>query len=313
MPKPKANAPANSNPLPPVPPGAIRMAKIGGTIALVAAAAMSAQTLVALGHILGYHGKIAWLLPASLDVYAGTSIWVGYRIPAAHPASVIARRDAVLALTLTVCCNALYHLLLLAGSALPKPLIDTLLVLVGALPPLVVERIFHLQMSVRNGDGNAAPADAAPAPTAATPGTGIQTAPASKTATPAPAPALPAAPVQTAPAPKPMPNPGIVPTTNGISAGTRPGTAKSGTGTGGRRSPEEWAKLALPLWHRYVDKHSEPPTAPVLANMLRNAHPDLPTGDSERWERNVRAATKDLVDRGDTSDDDSEPAGAVIS
>lgn len=152
MSKPKANAPANSNvPLPIVPPGAIRVAKIGGTIALIAAAAMSAQTLVALGHILGYHGKIAWLLPASLDVYAGTSIWVGYRIPAAHPASVIARRDAVLALTLSVCCNAMYHMMLLAGSQLPKPLTDTLLVLVGALPPLVVERIFHLQMAVRNG------------------------------------------------------------------------------------------------------------------------------------------------------------------
>ena len=169
MAKPKGTAPGESNPLPPVPPGAIRMAKIGGTIALIAAAAMSAQTLVALGHILGYHGRIAWLLPASLDVYAGTSIWVGYRIPAAHPASVIARRDAVLALTLTVCCNALYHLLLLAGSALPKPLIDTLLVAVGALPPLVVERIFHLQMSVRNGVDDEASTDAASTSTASAP------------------------------------------------------------------------------------------------------------------------------------------------
>lgn len=187
MPKTKASAPANSNPLPPVPPGAIRMAKVGGTIALMAAAAMSAQTLVALGHTLGYHGKIAWLLPASLDVYAGTSIWVGYRIPAAHPASVIARRDSVLALSLTVCCNALYHLLLLAGSQLPKPLIDTLLVLVGALPPLVVERIFHLQMAVRNGDGETATVPATP-----------------PAATPRNAPAATAAPVSaTTPAPQP--------------------------------------------------------------------------------------------------------------
>ena len=146
----------NSTPAPTVPPSAIRMAKVGGTIALIAAAAISAQTLVSLGRTIGLHGYVAWLLPASLDVYAATAIWVGYRIPAVHPAASVARRDARLALSLTVCCNVLYHLLILAGSTLPKLLTDTLLLCVGALPPLVVERIFHLQMSVRNGDSEAA-------------------------------------------------------------------------------------------------------------------------------------------------------------
>jgi len=134
-----------------VPSSAVRMAKIGGSIALFAAAAISAQTLVSLGHTIGLHGRVAWLLPTSLDVYAATAIWVGYRIPAAHPASVVARRDARLALSLTVCCNVLYHLLVLVGSELPKVLTDPLLLCVGALPPLVVERIFHLQMAVRDG------------------------------------------------------------------------------------------------------------------------------------------------------------------
>ena len=150
---PRSDAPDDTQtpPRSAVPASAVTVAKIGGTVALAAAAAISAQSLISLGHLLGLHGRVAWLLPTSLDVYAATSIWVGYRIPTTHPASAVARRGAGLALALSVGCNMLYHLLLLAGHEMPGWLTDGLLVLVGALPPLVVERIFHLQMAIRDG------------------------------------------------------------------------------------------------------------------------------------------------------------------
>lgn len=272
-------------PMPAVPPSAIRMAKIGGTIALIAAAAISAQTLVNLGHLLGLHDKIAWLLPVSLDVYAATSIWVGYRIPSIHPAARIARRDARLALGLTVCCNALFHLLLLAGSQLPHWLTDTLLIIVGALPPLVVERIFHLQMAVRDGDGT------------------HETAPISVPAQPAPA----RPPVAAA-------------HTSARSSGTEPAQDGTRPGTAARTAPERtdhtdrasaavvplnagtrtpfgtWVDRAIPLWNAYVDKHHAEPIAAVIGNQVRLAYPEdpnLPTSD--RWDRKLCGAVREAV------------------
>lgn len=300
----------NSAPTPAVPPSAIRMAKVGGTIALIAAAAISAQTLVSLGHTIGLHGKIAWLLPASLDVYAATAIWVGYRIPSTHPAAAVARRDARLALSLTVCCNVLYHLLILAGSSLPKLLTDTLLLCVGALPPLVVERIFHLQMSVRNGDdGNEVVPDAAAERGSDGSGKG-RVAAGAREATAATA-ATPTAPAAAATEP--------LPATGNEDGGSE--TPRAGNGDGnklatvssidaaGRRSAADWAKLALPLWQQYTERHNgEAPTAPVLANLLRNAHPELPVPGSPRSERNIRAAVEELLDG---ADDESERAEAV--
>lgn len=300
----------NSAPAPAVPPSAIRMAKVGGTIALIAAAAISAQTLVSLGHTIGLHGKIAWLLPASLDVYAATAIWVGYRIPSVHPAASVARRDARLALSLTVCCNVLYHLLILAGSSLPKPLTDTLLLCVGALPPLVVERIFHLQMSVRNGDdGNEAAPDAAAGRSGGSSGT-AQAAPA-------------IVPSKTQPARGTTPNPGTD-TPPGTARGTDHGTAAPATPErakaaptttvppkSGTRTPfEEWVKRAVPLWNAYVEKHQAEPIAAVLGNQVRLAHPepDMPTSD--RWDRKLCAAVREAVtpsaSQHEEADDDSE-------
>lgn len=138
-------------PQPVVPANAVAVAKFGGTVALVAAAAMSAQTLYRLGRILGYAWWNAPLLPTSLDVYAATAIWVGHRVPAEHRARKTATTNARIALALTICSNGLFHLLNLPGVHLPHWVSITLLVLVSALPPFVVERILHLQMSVSHG------------------------------------------------------------------------------------------------------------------------------------------------------------------
>lgn len=134
-----------------VPASAVTIAKVGGTVALAAAAAMSVQTLFGLARLLGYAAWNAPLLPLSLDVYAATAISVGYRIPGAHPARATARRNAVLALALTICCNGLYHWLALAGASVSAGLRTELLVAVSALPPVVVERILHLQRAVSGG------------------------------------------------------------------------------------------------------------------------------------------------------------------
>ena len=270
-----------------VPASAIWMAKLGGTIALIAAAAISAQTLVSLGRTIGLHGKVAWLLPTSLDVYAATAIWVGYRIPAAHPASAVARRDARLALSLTVCCNVLYHLLALVGSELPKILTDPLLLCVGALPPLVVERIFHLQMAVRNGnDGPGSPAaDAGPQG-----GSGNQAAVDTGAAAATEA-AMPAATAEPIAAPATGNQAAVPPAANRGGNGKQRPKKTAGAGT----AAPNWGDLALPLWEAYVDKHGEAPTAPVLVGQLRTAYPNLKVPGSPRSERNIRVATEELA------------------
>lgn len=291
-------------PVPAVPPSAIRMAKFGGTIALIAAAAISAQTLVSLGHLLGLHDKIAWLLPVSLDVYAATSIWVGYRIPAVHPAAGIARRDARLALGLTVCCNALFHLLLLAGSQLPQWLTDTLLIIVGALPPLVVERIFHLQMAVRDGDGadSAAPTVQVPTATQA-PTERRQVEAPTKVPTADRVPTMPTAPPTRVPIQAPITtavgtrtadaraDSAVVGTADNPADGTADVIDMSSAGAAVRRPLPEWVTLALPHY-RHLAATFDPVTAPQLADRLAEAgHGTLKPSRA----RDVCAATKKLA------------------
>lgn len=264
-----------------------RIVSIGVAFAGLCAAALSAPTLfnlARLGHVPPY---LAWLLPACLDGYAITSIQFGNGVPANHPAHDAAKRNARHALLLSVGGNFAYHVMVLAGSMLPVWMPIALLVVILSLPPFIVDRLLHLH-SLASGTGDAAAAQAAPQP-------GIKPAP--KTA-PAPA----------APAPAAAPSPAAAP----ASGGTRVPAPNSGTGiapsaaapipapqaapAGDRRSPEEWAVLALPLWQTYVGRHGDKPTAPVLANLLRNAHPALKTGESERWERGIRAKTEALAE-----------------
>lgn len=158
-------------PVPDAPGDVMAVLRHGGTAALACAAASSAVSLFWLAILVGWPAPLAWLLPASLDVYAGTSLYVGYRLPVRHPAARTSRRNARFALGLTVACNAIYHALVLFGSAWPFWVHDTLLVAVSALPPVVVERLLHLRSRVGNGHA-ATPAAAtpiAPAPPPARP------------------------------------------------------------------------------------------------------------------------------------------------
>ena len=129
----------------PTPAGAVRLARIGGTIAELAAAAISAHTLYHLGGQLDLGPAAAWLLPAALDTYAFTALAVGYGLPADHPGPRPVLRNARLAFALTLGCNCLDHFLSKAGRLIDPTFRDLLLVAVATLPPLVVERLLNLQ------------------------------------------------------------------------------------------------------------------------------------------------------------------------
>lgn len=129
----------------PTPASAVRLARIGGTIAEAAAAAISAHTLYHLGCQLDLGPWTAWLLPAALDIYAFTALAVGYNLPSHHPGQRIVLRNARLAFAFTLGCNTLDHFLQKAGRLVDPTTRDLLLVAVATLPPLVVERLLNLQ------------------------------------------------------------------------------------------------------------------------------------------------------------------------
>jgi hypothetical protein len=91
-------------------------------------------------------------LPIALDAFAASALFVSYRLPGGHKSRRAATRTARLALTLTVVCNGLDHLLDLAGYLLTKHVRDLLLVAVASLPPLIVERLLHLQTVLVDDD-----------------------------------------------------------------------------------------------------------------------------------------------------------------
>lgn len=127
------------------PTSAVRIARIGGTVAELAAAAISAHTLYHLGGQLDLGPAAAWLLPAALDTYAFTALAVGYNLPADHPGQKPVLRNARLAFAMTLGANALDHFLQKAGQLVDPTVRDLLLVAVATLPPLVVERLLNLQ------------------------------------------------------------------------------------------------------------------------------------------------------------------------
>lgn len=148
-----------------------------------------------------------------------------------------------------------------------------------------------------SGTAEAAPAAAPARPAAAAP----EAAPAIA----APTPAIPAAAANPA-------------TATGTPGGTTPRSGGTGNDSrtativpidgNDRRPSTDWAALALPLVRRWIETHGgERPTAPVVANLLRNAHPDLKVPGSERSERNIRAAVEKLLEDGEGSDE-AEPA-----
>jgi len=140
-----------------------RVLSRGIAFLMACAAALSAPTLFGLARLIGFAAQLAWLLPAALDGYAVTSIWFGRKVAASHLAAKAARRNARLALALTVACNGLYHLLTLGGVLVPTAARVTLLVAVSSLPPFLVDRLLHLR-SLAAGN-SAAPAAADQPPT----------------------------------------------------------------------------------------------------------------------------------------------------
>lgn len=134
-----------------VPTSAIRVARIGGTVAELAAAAISAHTLYHLGGQLDLGPAAAWLLPAALDVYAFTALAVGYSLPLGHPGHKTVLRNARLAFAMTLGANALDHFLQKAGRLVDPTVRDLLLITVATLPPLVVERLLNLQSLLVGG------------------------------------------------------------------------------------------------------------------------------------------------------------------
>ena len=108
------------------PSSALVAARLGGAVALTAAASLSFNALCDLARHAGLH-RLAALLPIAVDAFAASTLFVAYRLPGGHYARRTAGRTARLALALTVACNALDHLLDLAGYLLTKHVRDVLL------------------------------------------------------------------------------------------------------------------------------------------------------------------------------------------
>lgn len=145
---PSPTVPVAASPATGTPVSVLVAARIGGTIALLAAAAISFHAIADLGRQVGL-GHLANLLPTAVDAFAGTTLFIAYRLPEAHPALRTAARTARLALAMTVGCNALDHVLVLAGYLLPPIVKDLLLIAVAPLPaPFIVERLLHLQTAL---------------------------------------------------------------------------------------------------------------------------------------------------------------------
>lgn len=203
---PKNRTKKNSAPPPAVPDAAVRDSRIGGTVALLCAAAISAQTLFALGRLIGLSAWTAWLLPAALDVYAMTSTRVAFQVPVGHDARNKAIWNARVALFFTISSNCLYHAMHLAAGHHRWTPADWALVGVSALPPIVVERLLHLQSIVNTGgaDTEAAPVERK----ASTPSSGsVERKPVPEARTSAPLPSAPAtgsASASTKPRPAPV-------------------------------------------------------------------------------------------------------------
>jgi hypothetical protein len=193
----------NSAPSPAVPEDVIRKVRRGATVAMLLAAGISARTLFQLGEIIGLPKEFAWMLPGAFDVYAYTSATVAASIPAVHPARRWAVWNARVALTFTMVGNSLVHALYLMSHGQKWTGTDYALVAVSAIPPIIVERLLHLQTKIAAEVPAtvAAPATSAAATPRATPAATPAPVAATVSATPAPQPSA------TRPATKPVAKP----------------------------------------------------------------------------------------------------------
>lgn len=138
--------------VPPIKENVRKGVMIGGTVVLLCAAGISFPTLYALGRLIGLPKALAVLLPVSIDAYAYIAMWFADRVPAGHPARDSALRNGAGALAMSVACNVLDRLLVLAGAMMQPWVRDVLLSLVAALPPFIVGRVLHLR-ALADGNG----------------------------------------------------------------------------------------------------------------------------------------------------------------
>lgn len=294
----------NSAPTPAVPDDVIREVRIGSTIALLLAAGISARTLFQLGEIIGLPWQFAWMLPGAFDVYAYVSARVASRIPEAHRARKWAVWNARIALSFTMIGNALVHALLLTSHGQGWTGTDYALTAVSAIPPIIVERLLHLQTKIA-ADGTVptvgADGDKTEAPT------GKQQTPTKPRRQEVPtAPAANGHADASADAPTPS-----APTADQNIGTVADDSADRGAdvidmataGAAAKRNTDQWANEVLPTYRRFVLTRRRKPTAPELAEAIESA--GLGSLGKSRA-RDVRAATEKLYDATDWDDDEAE-------
>lgn len=190
----------DSAPSPAVPEDVITKVRRGATVAMLLAAGISARTLFQLGEIIGLPKGFAWMLPGAFDVYAYTSATVAAAIPAEHPARAWAVWNARVALGFTMIGNSLVHALYLMSHGQGWTGTDYALVAVSAIPPIIVERLLHLQTKIAANTPATVAAPATPTPATSPTRAAATQAPVSAPATATP----PVQPATSRPATKPV-------------------------------------------------------------------------------------------------------------
>lgn len=278
-----------NEPSPPVSDATRRIVLVGALFALLCAEAWSAPTLFSLAEQAKAPKQLAWLLPAVLDGYAATSIWFGNNVPKGHPVYEPAIANTRLALLITVACNGVFHLLILAGKSLPPWAPIALLVTVTALPIYITDRLVRLyKLATGTADEGAVGAGGG--------GDGKAEVPTKQRR-----PKVPSAPagadrnadgsadeVPTAP-----------PTADGPGADGADESADGGAdvidmaaaGAAVKRNIDQWAQDVLPLYRAHIRTRGAAPNAPQLAAAIEAA--GLGTLGRSRA-RDVRAATDEL-------------------
>lgn len=119
--------------------------RTGIPLGLVAAGALSFESQIRLAESIGWHGKLAWLLPAAVDVYAtvATVVWSGTN-PEHAELKHHSFRNAMGGTVLSLALNALWHAISFGAIPVSLPVV----LAVGAVPPVAVALLLHLAMSV---------------------------------------------------------------------------------------------------------------------------------------------------------------------
>lgn len=105
------------------------------------AIAASSSTLVGLADYVGWHGKIAWALPACIDMLALAAGRVWLNEDATGEARAYARRVSMVAIAISILGNAIGHIV---GMDNVSPVKVVLAIIVGSIPPAALAAVGHL-------------------------------------------------------------------------------------------------------------------------------------------------------------------------